>query len=60
MAQKLDFEKIRLSDKPALSIADEAERCGADRAARWLAKAEQPDPKHSRKRRKKTKSRGGL
>ena len=60
MAQKLDFAKLRHIGKPALSIQDEAERRGADRAARWLANAEQPEPKHTRKRRKKTKSRGGL
>jgi hypothetical protein len=60
MAQRRNFEKLRLTGKPAISLQDEAERRGADRAARWLEKADRPAPKHSRKRRKKTKSRGGL
>jgi hypothetical protein len=56
MAQKLNFERLLHTGKPALSIADEAEYRDADRAARWLAKVEQPAPKRSRKRRKR---RGG-
>jgi hypothetical protein len=53
MAQKLDFAKLLHIGKPALSIQDQAERRGADRAARWLAKADQPEQKHSAKRRKR-------
>jgi hypothetical protein len=60
MPKRLDFEKLRLASKPAISLADEAERRGADRAARWLEKADRPAQKHSSKRRKKTKSSGGL
>jgi hypothetical protein len=56
MSKKLDFEKIRHAGKPALSIADEAEYRDADRAARWLAKADQPEPKHTTKRRKRRRT----
>jgi hypothetical protein len=57
MAQKLDFEKLRHTGKPSLSIEDEAERRGADRAARWLEKADRPEPKHTTKRRKRRRAR---
>ena len=41
MTKRLNWEKLRYLSKPKVSVTDEAEHFDDDRAARWLARAEQ-------------------